>query len=469
MLSRKLPRNPTRRDLLRAAPIAGALLFPRVSPSATANPWEVVPQILARIRIPQFPARNFNITEYGARGDGKTDCTAAIARAISECSRAGGGRVIVPGGVFSTAAIRFLSNVNLHVAAGATLLFIQDPARYLPVVATRFEGVELMNYSPFIYADGQQNIAVTGEGTLDGNADNSHWWPWKGGTNPGANSSPPRDSDRKLLFEMADRGVPLAQRVFGEGHYLRPSFIQPCRSRNVLIEGVSIVRSPMWEVTPYDCTNVTVRGVSVVSHGPNNDGCDPDSCRDVLIEDCKFDTGDDCIAIKSGRDRDGRTLAKPTENVIIRNCEMKEGHGGITIGSEMSGGVRNVFVEDCRLSSSNLNQALRFKTNAMRGGTIENIFFRNIDVGEVSDSVLQIDFYYDTGDKGPERPVVRNIEIDNLTARKARHAFFMKGFPNDHIKDIRLKNCAISGVAEEDIVENVDGLTMNNVRIARRS
>jgi len=464
-----VPDTRTRRDFLRAAATVGALAVPCISYGATPDPWDAVPQILARIKAPQFPARDFDITKYGAKGDGKTDCTAAIAKAIAECSAAGGGRVVVPGGIFLTAAIRLLSNVNLHVPAGSTLLFIQDPARYLPLVTTRFEGVELMNYSPFLYADGQENIAITGEGTLDGNSDYTHWWPWKGSANFGWKPGQPKDDARKTLFDMGEHGVPLAQRVFGEGHYLRPSFIQPCRSRNVLIEGVTVVRSPMWEVTPYDCTNVTIRGVNIVSHGPNNDGCDPDSCRDVLIENCKFDTGDDCIAIKSGRDRDGRTVAKPTENVIIRNCEMKDGHGGVTIGSEMSGSVRNVYVENCRLSSPNLNQALRFKTNAVRGGTIENVYFRNIEVGEVSDSVLQVDFYYDTGDKGPERPVVRNIEVSNLTAKKAKYALFMKGFPNAHIRDIRLINCNIAGVAEENVVENVDGLTMTNVKISRRS
>ena len=464
-----MPDTRTRRDFLRAAATVGALAVPCISYGATPDPWDSVPQILARIKAPQFPARDFDITKYGAKGDGKTDCTAAIAKAIAECSAAGGGRVVVPGGIFLTAAIRLLSNVNLHVPAGSTLLFIQDPARYLPLVTTRFEGVELMNYSPFLYADGQENIAITGEGTLDGNSDYTHWWPWKGSANFGWKPGQPKDDARKTLFDMGEHGVPLAQRVFGEGHYLRPSFIQPCRSRNVLIEGVTVVRSPMWEVTPYDCTNVTIRGVNIVSHGPNNDGCDPDSCRDVLIENCKFDTGDDCIAIKSGRDRDGRTVAKPTENVIIRNCEMKDGHGGVTIGSEMSGSVRNVYVENCRLSSPNLNQALRFKTNAVRGGTIENVYFRNIEVGEVSDSVLQVDFYYDTGDKGPERPVVRNIEVSNLTAKKAKYALFMKGFPNAHIRDIRLINCNIAGVAEENVVENVDGLTMTNVKISRRS
>jgi polygalacturonase len=234
-----------------------------------------------------------------------------------------------------------------------------------------------------------------------------------------------------------------------------------------LIEGVTILRSPMWEIAPYDCTNVTVRGVKINSHGPNNDGCDPDSCRDVLIENCTFDTGDDCIAIKSGRDRDGRRVAKPTENVIIRNCIMKDGHGGVTIGSEMSGDVRNVFVENCHLSSPSLNEALRFKTNAMRGGTIENAYFRNIGIGEVSDAVLQVDFYYDTGAAGPEKPVIRNIQIENLTAKKAKYALYMRGYANSPVRDIRLTNCTISGVANENVLEYVEGLVMSQVRITR--
>jgi polygalacturonase len=460
-----VPYRNTRREFLCAAAAAGSLAGQR--PAPPANPWDEVPKILARIKDPIFPARDFDITKYGAKGDGKTDCTSALAQAIAECTRAGGGRVVVPKGIFSTAAIRLLSNVNLHVASGATLLFIQDPARYLPLVASRFEGVELMNYSPFIYADGQQNIAITGEGTLDGNADAAHWWPWKGSSKFGWTAGQPKDDARKTLFEMGESGVPLAKRIFGDKAYLRPCFIQPCRSRNVLIEGVTIVRSPMWVVTPYDCTNVTVRGINVISHGPNNDGCDPDSCRDVLIENCRFDTGDDCIAIKSGRDRDGRRLAKPTGNVIIRNCEMKDGHGGITIGSEMSGGVRNVFVENCKLSSPNLNQALRLKTNAMRGGVIENVYFRNIEVGEVSDAVLQIDFYYDTGDKGPEHPVVRNIQVSGLTARKAKYGLFMKAFPADPIRGVILDRFTIDNVAESNVIEHVEGLVMNQVKIGR--
>src|SRR3984957_2144913 len=187
---------------------------------------------------------------------------------------------------------------------------------------------------------------------------------------------------------MAERGVPVSQRVFGEGHYLRPQFIQPYRCKNVLIEEVTLFNSPMWQVHPVLCTNVTVRGLTISGFGPNTDGCDPESCTDVLGENCFFNTGDDCIAIKSGRNTDGRILDMPSQNTIIRDCRMKDDHGGVTVGSESSGGVRNVFSENCQMDSPHLDIAVRFKNNAMRGGLIENIFARNIDIGEVATACI---------------------------------------------------------------------------------
>lgn len=275
----------------------------------TANTgWSQVPAILSRIKAPTFARRDFKITDYGAVADGKTDNTEAIRKAIAACNAAGGGRVVVTAGVFLTGAIHLKSNVNLHIAEGAALKFIPDPAKYLPVVHTRFEGTECMNYSPLIYAFEQENIAVTGKGALDGSASAENWWAWKRTGN----------ADVRRLLEFNDKGTPVAERIFGEGYKLRPNFIQPYRSRNILVEGVTINNSPMWEIHPVLCTNVTVRGVTVVSHGPNNDGCNPESCRDVLIEECVFDTGDDCIAIKSGRNDDGRRIATPSENIIVR-------------------------------------------------------------------------------------------------------------------------------------------------------
>jgi hypothetical protein len=267
------------------------------------------------------------------------------------------------------------------------------------------------------------------------------------------------------MFQMAADGIPPEQRIMGDGHYLRPSFIEPYRCKNVLIEGVTIKRSPFWEIHPTLCENVTVRGVSVVSHGPNNDGCDPESCKDVLIEDCLFDTGDDCIALKSGRNADGRRVNVPVENVIVRNCVMKDGHGGVVIGSEISGGARNVFAENCKMDSPNLDRVLRLKTNSIRGGTIENVYIRNIEVGQVADTILLVDFYYEEGDSGDFTPTVRNVHMENIDSRKSRYGFFAKGYDRSKIQNIHLKNMNLSNVDRGNVLENIDGLHVENVTI----
>jgi len=423
--------------------------------------WAAMPAILARIRPPKFPARDFPITNYGARAGGDFDNTSAIRDAIEACARAGGGRVVVPAGVFLTGAIHLKSNVNLHVSEGATLRFSTDPAKYLPAVYTRWEGTELMNYSPLIYAFEQQNIAVTGKGTLDGGASDDNWWRWarRQGSNPA-----PASADVRRLREMGDRGVPVSQRVFGQGSHLRPPFFQPYRSRNILVEGVTIIRSPFWEIHPVLSQNITVRGVNINTHGPNNDGCDPESSKDVLIEDCVFDTGDDCIAIKSGRDDDGRRVGVASENIIVRNCTMKDGHGGVVIGSEISGNVRNVFVEDCKMDSPNLDRALRFKSNAKRGGVLENVFMRNVEVGRVAEAVLTIDLLY-YGEQGPHKPVVRNVQIENVTSTSSPRVMWVVGFPGVTIDDIRFKNCTFRGVESAEVMNHTGSFSFENVTI----
>jgi polygalacturonase len=451
---------PRRREFLQT--VAGAAF-------AAGDPWEEAAVIVRRIRPPVFPDRDFDITRFGAAPDGVKDSTDAIRRAIAASNQAGGGRVLVPEGRFLTGAIHLKSNVNLHLTAGATLLFDRDPRRYLPVVFTRWEGMECMNYSPFIYAFEQENIAVTGAGTLDGQADCRHWWPWKGRAECGwKKGDPSQEKARTLLIKMAEEGVPPAQRVFGEGGLLRPMFVQPYRSRNVLIEGITILNSPMWEMHPALCRNVTVRGVKVSSHGPNNDGCDPESCTDVLIEDCVFDTGDDCIALKSGRNNDGRRVNVPCENVVIRNCQMKDGHGGVTIGSEISGSARNIFAENCRMDSPNLDRVLRLKTNSVRGGTIENVYLRNIAVGQVADAIVQVDFHYEEGDSGKFKPLVRNIELRNVTSKKSKYVLYLRGYQNAPIQDIRLEDCVFDAVAQPDVIEHVTGLTRRRVRVNGR-
>jgi len=424
--------------------------------------WSAVPGILERIRPPTFPALECNIVKYGAVPGGHEDATAAIRRALEDCASRGGGRVLVPAGVFATGPIHLQSNIELHVADGATLRFSPDPARYLPVVLTRWEGIECMNYSPLIYARDAQNIAVTGKGTLDGSASEDNWWRW-------ARREPNQRSlaadDVAALNRMSESSVPVEQRVFGAGHYLRPNFIQIYSSQNVLIEGVKIVRSPMWEIHPVLSQNVTVRGVEIVSHGPNNDGCNPDSSTDVLIEGCLFDVGDDCIAIKSGRNEDGRRVARPVENVIVRGSSMRDGHAGVAIGSEISGGARNIFIENNRMDSPHLDRALRLKSNARRGGVIDGVYFRNGTVGQVSEALLTIDFQYEEGPRGDFPPTARNIWIENVRAEKSPRLFYIAGLPAATIDGIHVKDTQILSATATEVIEHAGSIELSNVTV----
>ncbi|MFU8851801.1 glycoside hydrolase family 28 protein [Micromonospora sp. SL1-18] len=462
----------SRRDLFRwAGAAASAAAFASLVPGRASadplppgNPWARAEYISAKVRRPHFPNRWFDIQEYGAVGDGTTDCTEAIRQAIAACHAAGGGHVLVPAGRFLTGPIHLLSNVDLHVTADAVVLFSQRPADYLPAVLTRFEGVELYNYSPLIYAFEQENIGVTGSGVLDGQADNAHWWPWKGKAEYGwKKGDPKQDAARARLFAMAEQGVPVEERVFGEGDYLRSSFIEPYRCRNVVIEGVTILRSPMWEIHPTLSENVLVQNVTVNSHGPNNDGCDPEASRMVVIRGCTFDTGDDCIAIKAGRNTDGRRVNVPSEDILIEDCLMRDGHGGVTIGSEMSGGVRNVFARNCEMSSPNLDIALRFKTNSVRGGFITDIYARDIRIGEVAGAVIDINFYYEEGPGYGFNPVVRNIDVQNLTVRQAGRSLNLRGYADDHITGVKLTNVDFGTTGKPGVVEYVDNFVLRNV------
>lgn len=428
--------------------------------------WQLVPEILDQIIPPSIPAIDFLVTDFGAKGDGNSDCTDAFSLAINECSKAGGGRVVVPAGKFLTGAIHLQDNVNLHLSDSAVVLFSTDLKKYLPVVYTRYEGVECMNYSPFIYAFEKENIAITGTGILDGQASTENWWSWKGRSVYGWSDGEPNGiQDVKLLEKMANNDMPVEERIFGEGHYLRTNFIQFNRCKNILIDGLTIHRSPMWVIHPVLCENVTVQNVNVSSHGPNNDGCNPESSRDVLIQDCTFDTGDDCIAIKSGRNTDGRRVNVASENIVIRRCVMKDGHGGVVIGSEISGDVRNVYAEDCMMDSPRLDRALRIKTNSMRGGVAEKIYMRNIQIGEVSDAVIKINFNYGEGDVGDHTPIVRDIYVTNVTSKKSKYALSLSGYERSPISNLNLYNCRFEGVKSGNILEYYQNLSMKDVYI----
>ncbi len=411
--------------------------------------WAKVPEILARIVPPKFPQREFLITKYGAVGNGTKDCTEAIRKAIDECTSAGGGKVVVPAGKFLTGAIHLKNGVDLHLLKNATVLFTTNAEEYLPPVFARFEGTEVMNYSPFVYAFEQTNIAITGEGTLDGQG--SAWHPWA------------RRGEPRNLVAMANKGVPREQRVFGSGHYLRPNFVEPFRCQNVLIEGVKIINSPMWVLSPAYCRNVTIRNVTVDTKGPNTDGCDPDSCSDILLENCNFSDGDDCIAIKSGRDKDGLKVNVPCENMVIRNCNFEAGHGGVAIGSETSGGVRNIFAENCHFDSADLEMALRFKSNPARGGYIEDVYIRHCEIKTAQFGIHMTLRYGASGPmEGDNTPVIRKIDIEDTTFDGlSRSPIFIEGWsPSDQITDIRIANCSFAGAAEPSVIRNAARISL---------
>jgi polygalacturonase len=424
---------------------------PKGNESIEQHPWSAVPAILKRIVPPQFPSNEFEVTKFGAAGDGQTNCTKAFADAIAACAREGGGKVVVPEGRFLTGAIHLRSGVNLHLAEGAEIIFSDSLEDYLPVVLVRVGGIELYNYSPLIYAGDCTNIAVTGKGSLNGNA--KKWWDWK-------------SKETKAGFEMGAKGVPVDQRVFGKPeHAIRPSFLSFISCTNVLLEDFTIGSGPNWTIHPIYCQNTTIRGVKVITDGPNNDGIDPDSCRDVLIENCTFDTGDDCVVLKSGYNEDGWRVGRPTENVIMRRCFSKRGHGGLVIGSEMSGGVRSVFMEDCEFEGT--DRAIRIKSRADRGGVVEGIYARNLKVKNMQREVVILNMDYGADRNQPvasNAPVFRNMHFENITAEGAPMAILIQGMADSPIENIRFANLTINST--KGVVANyAKGLVFDNVQV----
>jgi polygalacturonase len=427
-------------------------------------PWAKMELIIKSTKYPVFKNRTFNILHYGAKADGIFDNTEAIKKAIQECNKSGGGIVLVPKGKYLSKAIHLEDNVNLHLDKDSEILFSTNPKDYYPLVHPSFEGTEFMNYSPLIYAYKKKNVAVTGKGTLNGQASSENWWPWAASEHYGWKKGNPSQADplnRLRLVEMAEKNIPISERIFGEGHYLRPNFVEFFECTNVLIQDITIINSPFWEIHPLKSENVIVDGVTINSHGPNNDGCDPEYSKNVIIKNCIFNTGDDCIAIKAGRDADGRRVAMKSENIIVQNCTMFDGHGGVTVGSEISGGVSNVYVENCIMNSPNLDVAIRLKTNSRRGALIENFYVRNIEIGQVKEAVLKVDMFYNVhgNQSGDFIPRIENIYLENVKVKNGgKYSVLAKGYKESPIKNITFKKVTIDKVVTPYSIENVENI-----------
>lgn len=412
------------------------------------NPWKAMKEVEKRIETTEFPDRVFNImTDYKAQTD--KDISEELRRAISDCHRAGGGRVVVPAGTYYTKAIHLLSNVNLHIEEGATLKFSTTATDYAPQVPTRWEGIDCMGMSPLIYAYRQDNIAVTGKGILDGQASWENWWKLRARTSA-EEKAIGKFMGKEKLHDFEKNITSIADRIFTEHDELRPQFMQFYQCDRILVEGVTLNNAPFWLLHPLMSKNIIVRNVTFDSHGPNNDGCDPESCENVLIENCIFNTGDDCIAIKSGRNNDGRAWNLPSRNIIVRNCQMKDGHAGVAIGSEISGSCYNVWMEDCQIGSPEMDRPFRIKSNAIRGGVVSGFYIRNINISECKQAVLKLELKYEKVTEGPYYPLFENILLENITCQKSRYGIWIDGL-EDHIcvRNVALKNCKLDGITDE--------------------
>ena len=418
------------------------------------------------IEQPKIAKRTVVITKFGA----KTTASAvqnqqAIHRAIAYLAKQGGGKVVVPAGKWQTGALRLASGIELVVSKDALLQFVFDRSLY-PLVKTSWEGMMCWNYSPCIYSYGADDVVVSGEGTIDGGGSNETWWPMCGkqvfGYVKGVTKEAQVSGSRRRLQQLAEDDVPWDERRFGLGQGLRPQLINFVKGNRVRVSGVTLLHSPFWVIHPLLCKNVTVDGVKIWNEGPNGDGCDPEACENVLIQNTHFHTGDDCIAIKSGRNNDGRMWNKPSRNIIIRNCVMEDGHGGIVIGSEISGGCKNVYAEDCTMDSPHLDRVLRIKTNNCRGGRIENINMRRVKVGQCKEAVVKINLDYEPEEpcyRGFE-PEVRDVNVEDVTCRKSAYGVLIVGRDSvENVSDIRLKDCVFNGIGRENV--RMTGKTRN--------
>lgn len=407
----------------------------------------------------ELPEKVCNITDFGAKNDGITMNTRAFTEAISECAKDGGGHVHIPKGIWLTGAIHLQSNIDLHLEEGATILFSGNPADYLPAVFTRFEGIELMNYSPFIYAKDCENISISGTGTLNGQGEK--WMKWKD----------IQKGDAQRLYKMAEDGTPLEERIFTkEGSALRPSFVEFVNCRNVQLSDFTLINSPMWAIHPLYSENVLIQGIKMNITGHNTDGIAVDSSKYVLIDNVDLETGDDSISIKSGLDKDGWRVNRPSESIVIANSKMKKGHSSITIGSEMSGSVKNVYVHDCVFENS--DQGIRVKSMKGRGGFVENFWIRDMAMSDINNAVVQLDMQYESSTNDASQsvlPKIKNIYLKNIvvTGKKAKHVLRAEGLSESRIENIHMSS--VKSQSEQGIsINEADGIYLDQIDISAK-
>jgi len=430
------------------------------------------PFAMPEFKRPIFPGRIFRIEDFGAVEGGKVKNTEAIRKAIEAAHKAGGGKVLIPAGKWLTGAIHLKSNVNLHIDEDALVLFSDELKDYLPAVFSRHEGMECLKPSGLIYAFECDNIAITGKGRLHGQG--KAWWGSRETRKMILDGKTVTDGTQRLN-ELCAEGVPVGKRIFdgSEGDFIRPSFINPVKCTNVFIEGITVLYGPMWTVNPVYCENVIVRKVKVrtegdYGHTPNGDGVNPDSCKNVLIEYCDMDTGDDCFAIKSGRAEDGLRVGKPCENIVIRHCHGRQGHGGVVIGSETSGGIRNIFIRDCTFNGT--DRGLRFKTARGRGAVIENIWVQDIRMGEIVKEAIIVNTLrytkrYPAHRLTEKTPTYRNINFRNIACGYTKKpAIRIVGLPEKPMEGLRFENIAIKAAAGIQ-VQDAGDIQFKNVSI----
>jgi polygalacturonase len=427
------------------------------------TPWLAALLAVAPLAPAATPAY-FNVLDYGASPDGSTNDTAAIGRAVAACAAAHGGTLVFPAGHYLTGSIMLESNMTLDLEAGSELLYSPNPEDS-PIVPSRWESTNAYTHAPLIYANGKENIAVVGRGTINGQGKN--WW-WREGRYDRSRTAEIRPAMQAWLrlYDRIEAGEKPGPAEFSlAAEYLRPSLVQFNGCRNVLVEGVTLRESPMWMLHPLYCDNVTIRSVTFISTGPNGDGIDVDSSRDVRISDCFFSTGDDCIVIKSGRNADGRRTARPTEHVTITNCVMYEGHGAIVIGSETSGGIRDVVASN--IVSHGTWHGIRIKSMRGRGNVVENLRFDNFVIDGATMEAIDVNTLYQNEPPEPlsdRTPTFRNFAFSNITIVDAKQVASVRGLPEKALEQLRFSDITASG-RTGFVCDHTTDIELHNVRV----